>query len=208
MTFGQRWMEAPLVVRIYEAAFRPFVTRAVGGPSYSQEAAWLGQWCRPAPEGPVLDVACGTGRYTRWLQEQTGRPVIGLDLSEPMLHEAAGRGLTVLGGSAQALPFADQTFAAVNCFGALHLFPDPGGALTEFARVLRPGGSLTVFSGLRQTGALQRLLPVVDWVDEAVIHEALAASGLALQTWEPRGWMVLFAGSCGPGRSAPAGRRL
>jgi SAM-dependent methyltransferase len=194
VTFGQRWMEAPAVVRIYESAFRPLVTRIVGGPSYAQEEAWLGQWCRPAGSGPVLDVACGTGRYTRWLQAVHGRMTVGLDLSEPMLRVAGEAGATVFGGSAQALPLRDQSVSAVNCFGALHLFPDPAGALAEFGRVLAPGGSLTVFTGLRHDGPLQRLLPVVDWVGEADIRGALETAGIRLETWEPRGWMLLFGG--------------
>jgi len=195
VTLGQRWMESAAVVRIYEGAFRPLVTRLVGGPTYAQEEAWLTRWSRVAHAGPVLDVACGTGRYTRWLADRHGRTTLGLDLSPPMLDAAERAGLTVLGASAQALPLRDRSVAGLNCFGALHLFPDPLAALAEFGRVLVPGGGLTVFCGLRQEGRLQRLLPVVDWVGEDTIREGLAQGAVTLDTWDSRGWMVMFAGT-------------
>ncbi len=192
-SFGQRWMESPLVVRIYEGRFRPLVTRLVGGPSYAEEEAFLERWCRPVGEGPVLDLACGTGRYTGLLQRRFGDRVIGLDLSEPMLQVAARHGAPLVGGSAQTLPFRDGSLAAVSTFGALHLFPDPRAALVEMGRVLAPGGSLTVFAAVRSDSALQRALPVVGWVPEEEIRGGLEEGGLTLEAWQPHGWMVLFA---------------
>ena len=196
-SFGQRWMESPQVVRIYEGRFRPLVTRLVGGPSYAQEEAFLERWCQPAGEGPILDLACGTGRYTGLLQRRFGDRVVGLDLSEPMLQVAARHGAPLVGGSAQSLPFRDASLAAVSTFGALHLFPDPRAALVEMGRVLRPGGSLTVFAALRADSALQRVFPVVGWVPEDEIRRGLEDGGLTLEAWEPHGWMVLLASSRG-----------
>ena len=66
-----------------------------------------------------------------------------------MLRHARKRGrrhgnLAWVRATAQALPFADESFDVVSCRGALHNFPDLDGALAEIARVLRPGGRFTV----------------------------------------------------------------
>jgi SAM-dependent methyltransferase len=45
---------------------------------------------------------------------------------------------------AAELPFPPHVFDAVNCCGALHLFPDVGRTLTEIRRVLKDGGHLTL----------------------------------------------------------------
>jgi len=46
----------------------------------------------------------------------------------------------------EALPFEDQFFDAVICCGSLHLFTDTAVALGEMARVMKPGGILSVFT--------------------------------------------------------------
>ena len=87
--------------------------------------------------GPALDIACGTGRYSRWLANRLGPDqVTGLDLSQPMLRRA-GRdapGIRFVRGSALALPFTGDSLGTVSCFGALHLFPDPARAIGEEER--------------------------------------------------------------------------
>lgn len=147
---GQRFMEAPAVARIYEGFFRPMFTRLGSSISYQEEEAWLAQWFRPK-DGIVLDLACGTGRYAAALSDQVGAErVVGLDLSSAMLERArwnlAERGhgkVRLARASALALPFQSAALGAVNCFGALHLFPDPSRAISEIGRVLAPGGTFT-----------------------------------------------------------------
>jgi demethylmenaquinone methyltransferase/2-methoxy-6-polyprenyl-1,4-benzoquinol methylase len=90
----------------------------------------------------VLDLACGTGDLSR-LATKEGYRVIGADLSAGML--AANRtGRPLLEADVSALPFADGTFDGVVCGYALRNFTDLAQALTETARVLRPGGRLAV----------------------------------------------------------------
>lgn len=113
----------------------------------------------PAPL--VLDVATGTGRLPYFLlaePEFHGR-VIGLDASRRMLRQAAvklavyGGRAALVHGSAQDLPYADGSFAAVTCLEALEFLPDDAAALAEMARVLRPGGVLLI---TRRQGAEAR----------------------------------------------------
>jgi demethylmenaquinone methyltransferase/2-methoxy-6-polyprenyl-1,4-benzoquinol methylase len=69
--------------------------------------------------------------------------VIGADLSAGML--AANRAATPLVESdVSALPFPDATFDGVVCGYALRNFTELPAALAEMARVLRPGGRLSV----------------------------------------------------------------
>ena len=93
----------------------------------------------------VLDVGSGPGRGSAALCARfpdTG--VVALDLALPMLEAAASRApaFARVGGDAQALPFADACFDLVHSNLCLQWCDDPGLAIAEFARVLKPGGLL------------------------------------------------------------------
>ena len=96
----------------------------------------------------VLDLACGPGTLTRHLSDAVGPDglVVGADLSAPMLTRAA-RAVTAANtafvrADAMDLPLRDASLDAVSCSLCLHLVPDLDSALTQIARVLRPGGRL------------------------------------------------------------------
>jgi ubiquinone/menaquinone biosynthesis C-methylase UbiE len=155
---AQRFMESGVVAWMYERAFRPVFTRLGSSIRYADEEHYLTEHLRPV-SGPLLDIACGTGRYTRWLARRyDASQVVGLDLSFPMLRRAlhiSGKEQFVR-ASALALPFADGTFGGVNCFAALHLFPDPARAVEEVARVLLPGGTFTCLTAGRNARGLRK----------------------------------------------------
>jgi ubiquinone/menaquinone biosynthesis C-methylase UbiE len=99
----------------------------------------------------VLDIATGTGLVAEAALAVVGPPghVMAADISPDMVRQARQR----LGGApnvsvriedGQALSFADGSFDTVLCSLALMFFPDPGSALSEFRRVLRPGGRAAV----------------------------------------------------------------
>lgn len=96
----------------------------------------------------VLDAGCGAGRYSEWLAER-GAEVVGLDVSEEMLAQAADRvgdrAAFVRGSLSAPLGFDDGEFDGVVSALALGYVRDWRRPFTEFARVLSPGGFL-VFS--------------------------------------------------------------
>ncbi len=161
---GQAAMEWPPLVRIYESRLwrRNPLFGLVTRVSFEGERALIEEAAQLAGHERVLDLACGPGIYARRFARAVPRgSVVGLDLSWPMLREAAvlrraeGLGnLHLVRGSAMALPFAAGRFDLVNCCGALHLFPDPRGALGEIARVLATGGRFTVAAFRRRHGVL------------------------------------------------------
>ena len=93
----------------------------------------------------LLDVASGPGYVTARAAER-GASVIGVDIAEAMLSLARSRHpeLDFRRGSAEELPFPEETFDAVVAnFVLLHL-GRPEQAAAEFVRVLAPGGRLAL----------------------------------------------------------------
>lgn len=102
-----------------------------------------------APGQRVLDLGSGMGQDTRALAARVpdGRAV-GLEPSGRMMGWAAAQpgadAVWWVRGLAEELPFATGSFDAVLCKGALDHFMAPKAVLAEVARVLRPGGQLTL----------------------------------------------------------------
>jgi SAM-dependent methyltransferase len=96
------------------------------------------------PGARVLDLAAGTGKLTRALLAG-GLDVLAVEPQAALRDVLAERigSERVRDGLAEAIPFADDTFAAVTVSDAFHWF-DHAPALAEIARVLRPGGGLCV----------------------------------------------------------------
>ena len=99
----------------------------------------------PLPPGDALDAACGSGRYSTYLAAR-GHRVTGVDQSEAMLVLARAKlpDSPFLHGDLTALPVPDAAFDTVVCALALVHLPSVAPAMSEFARVLRPGGRLIV----------------------------------------------------------------
>jgi ubiquinone/menaquinone biosynthesis C-methylase UbiE len=87
----------------------------------------------------VLECGCGTGLILERVN-RFARRAAGIDLSPGMLELAKARGLDVREGSVTALPFEDASFDVACSFKVLAHVPDIGKALSEMARVTRPGG--------------------------------------------------------------------
>lgn len=111
---------------------------------------------RLAHHSLVLDVAAGTGDFTRELARQ-GQRAVATDLSYNMLVQGSNMRQRVQADAAH-LPFRRAGFDGVTCGYALRNFTDLETTLAEMARVLRPGGRLSLLevaephSGLWRAG--------------------------------------------------------
>ena len=99
----------------------------------------------PQPGQRILDVAAGTGTSSRPFAD-AGAFVVACDFSLGMLHVGQQRQpkVSFVAGDALALPYAADSFDAVTISFGLRNVADPGVALEEMLRVVRPGGRLVV----------------------------------------------------------------
>ncbi|MCA2306036.1 class I SAM-dependent methyltransferase [Mycobacterium intracellulare] len=125
-------------------------------------------WACGQATGAVLEVAVGTGLNLAAYPDDI--TLTGIDWSQAMLDiarhraEELGRTVTLQRADAHQLPFGDNTFDTVVCTFGLCAIPDHSQALTEMARVLRPGGRLVLVDHIESSSApirlVQRLLEV------------------------------------------------
>jgi SAM-dependent methyltransferase len=119
---------------------------------------YAGRWAGPAqwiideldhlsavlpPGARVADIGCGPGHHTQLLRER-GFQAVGFDLSRGMLSSQGVPGLAQ--ADMRALPLATASLDALWCAAALLHIPRPDVpvVLGEFARVLRPDGTLAL----------------------------------------------------------------
>lgn len=120
------------------------------GRSYSPAtlAMWLERISMCAPRGSVstiLDLGCGTGRYSGALANHFKANVIALDRSAKMLAEAHKKNASRVShvrGPGESLPLRDGTVDMIFMSMVFHHFEDPFGALRECRRLLRAGGTV------------------------------------------------------------------
>jgi ubiquinone/menaquinone biosynthesis C-methylase UbiE len=97
-----------------------------------------------APGTRVLDVGCGTGNYAAALTRGTGCRISGIDPSRRMLDRArdAARWESLVAGSAESLPFSNDSFGVVMSTDVIHHIGNRDAYFSEAARVLRPQGHI------------------------------------------------------------------
>jgi ubiquinone/menaquinone biosynthesis C-methylase UbiE len=153
-----------------------------------QHALWDAFLARvPDPAGRVLDVGCGTGTITQKIALLPAvDDVVGVDPCPGFVERARRRApqLRFEVADGRALPFPDHSFDGLVLVTTLCHVPDPGRALVEAHRVLRPGGFLLVYEGdyAAATVALTRQDPLQACVDAAVaalVHDPWLARRLA-----------------------------
>lgn len=183
---------------------------------YYESMAAIGE----APEGGmVVDCPCGAGAAFRGLSPGQPLRYVAADLSPSMLRRARRnarrRGLAEIEfvqADATALPLPDDSADLFLSLWGLHCFADPGGAMAEAARVLKPGGRLVGASFVAgRDGLRQRLLIRSGLGDfgqvaaQAEIEAWLGAAGLELVRAERSGPMLFFeANTIGPDEGAGA----
>ncbi len=102
-----------------------------------------------APGQRMLDLGCGNGWATRWMRAQAGDggSAIGVDVAAVMLQRARlvpVDGVSYRRHAFDDLPFRDASFDHIFSMEALYYAPALNPALVSAARVLKPGGTLTI----------------------------------------------------------------
>jgi SAM-dependent methyltransferase len=107
-------------------------------PAYESELLALKAFLPENPEKlKALEIGAGTGRFALALG-----PGLGLEPAKAMARLAKQRGLEVVLGVAEFLPFKREQFDLVLIVTALAFFENPSQALREAWRILKPGGQL------------------------------------------------------------------
>jgi demethylmenaquinone methyltransferase/2-methoxy-6-polyprenyl-1,4-benzoquinol methylase len=130
--------------------------------TFGRHQAWRRAAARatlPAPEGPALDIATGTGDLALAVAAASPhRHVVGVDFSAGMLQQARPKlaarpeaHVSLVTADALALPFPDGIFACVTSAFLLRNLADPARGLTEMRRVTRPGGRVVVLEITKPT---------------------------------------------------------
>lgn len=128
----------------------------------------------------IIDLGCGTGRFSELLARRFDAKVIGVDPSQKMLAQARAKSMsdrvTFVHGSGEAIPCADASSDLVFMSMAFHHFASPQQVAEECRRVLRAQGLVCVRNSTRDRSspyeayfpnyrrALEILRPVADIV--------------------------------------------
>ncbi len=119
-------------------------------------ALWLDRIAQHVPSrlGSIIDLGCGTGRFSGALADRFSATVYGVDPSHRMLGVArenvARPDVIFLEGSAEHVPLDDTAADLIFLSMVYHHIQDLGRAYAEFLRVLKPGGHLCIRTSTRE----------------------------------------------------------
>ncbi|MFT3910557.1 MAG: methyltransferase domain-containing protein [Ferruginibacter sp.] len=140
---------------------------------------------KPVTGKTYLDIGCGTGNYTIALAEK-GYRFYGVEPSEAMLNKAQKRNAKIewLTGTAENIPFANNTFDGVMATLTIHHWKDLQRSFKEIFRVLNNKGRFVCFTStaeqtngywlnhyfpkMLQNSSLQ--MPSIHVINDALIH--------------------------------------
>ncbi|MGK7922474.1 MAG: class I SAM-dependent methyltransferase [Trichodesmium sp.] len=129
------------LAHIYDLRWRNYIINTL---------TFLDNWEQIEPQAKILDVACGTGEFARFLlNKNPTQNIIGVDISENMLDVARKKyqaypNINFQQASVHSLPFDSHSFNVVVCANSFHFFDKPEVALREMKRVLKSDGKLII----------------------------------------------------------------
>ena len=161
------------------------------GYSPAMLALWLDRISKCAPRGKlsrILDLGCGTGRYSAALANHFDARVIAIDRSAKMLAEAGKKSaprVTLARADGELLPLRDASIDMVFMSMVFHHFDNPLRAMRECRRVVHAGGTVCLRAATvnrigtypyvpffaRSRAILEATLQMQERI-EAIFHEA------------------------------------
>ena len=181
---GQEWYQADEVAEVYEEKRFSRGGQLIDRREKRAVLSALGD----VSDRSVLEIACGTGRFTVMLAER-GADIVGLDISAPMLKQGRGKAkragvsdhLEFLRGDAARLPFPDDHFDAVFAVRFFHLADRPETFLSEMARVSSEQVFFDTFNAMSTRTAYNWLLPMGSRLyEDDEVTELIETAGLEL----------------------------
>jgi SAM-dependent methyltransferase len=146
--------------------------------------------CDLSPHARILDAGCGSGATLDYLREAGFTRAVGIDRSQTLLRNGAGH-LGAACTPGDCLPFAADQMDAILAECSLSAMGDPHSTLTEFRRVLRPGGWLLLSdvyardpAGIPALRALPLSCGLGGALPQADLAAHLQAHGFEILTWE------------------------
>lgn len=160
---GQEWYQADDVAEAYEAKRFSGGGRLIDHREKQAVLDALG----PVDGTEILEIACGTGRFTALLAERDA-DIVGLDISGPMLQQGRKKAQSVgvddhlefMRGDAARLPFPDDHFDTVFAMRFFHLADTPAAYLSEMRRVSRDQVFFDTFNRFSTRSLYNWLLPM------------------------------------------------
>jgi ubiquinone/menaquinone biosynthesis C-methylase UbiE len=148
------------------------------------------------PVSRVLDLGCGTGRFTEALAAHFDAEVIGVDPSNKMLEEARrkrrdGR-VKYQPGRGEAIPLLDGTVDLVFMSMVFHHFESAAVVAGECRRVLRNEGTIFVRAGTRERIPLYPYVPFFP-TSTPILEECLPSAAFVRETFEAAGFRTVAA---------------
>ena len=139
----------------------------------------------------ILDLGCGTGRFTEALHARFDAEVIAIDPSEKMLAQARSKQpdgrIRYEHGRAESIPLPDNSVDLIFISMIFHHFGDPARAARECCRVLRDGGTAFMRGGTRERISSY---PYVDFfpASRPILEEVLPTSAFVREVFEAAGF--------------------
>jgi ubiquinone/menaquinone biosynthesis C-methylase UbiE len=181
---GQEWYQADDIAEAYEDKRFSQGGRVID----RREKEAVVDALAPLEDKRVLEVACGTGRFTVMLAER-GAEIVGMDISEAMLEQGRAKAhaagvddtLFFMKGDAGRLPFPDNHFDAVFAMRFFHLAPDPEGFIREMRRVSKEQVFFDTFNRYSTRSIYNWALPMGSRLySEREVRELLVGADLEL----------------------------
>lgn len=142
----------------------------------------------------ILDLGCGTGRFSEALRARFDAEVIGIDPSTKMLQEARRKRsddrVQYHHGSGESIPVPDSSVDLIFMSMSFHHFENPTLAARECRRVLRDKATVFLRTGIRERISSY---PYVDFFPEsrAVLEECLPTNAFLREVFEAAGFATV-----------------
>lgn len=146
------------------------------------------------PLNTILDLACGTGRFSESLAAHFDAEVVGIDPSKKMLEQARRKlhdnRVRYLLGCGEAIPLDNSSVDLIFMSMCFHHFDDPALAARECRRVLRDGGT-----AILRTGTRDRIqsYPYVEFFPQSppLMEAVLPTAAFAREVFEAAGFTTV-----------------